>query len=297
MSIYYHPPTLYSISGIFSNVKKILKANTKGENFMLDPKIKKRITKYKYQSWVVPGWFTLTDYEMFVAINTVQEKFAVSGNLLEIGTFCGKSGALLSLLAAPGESVSLLDLFDEVKFEENLETQDYRKMTMGRARKTLDKYGQAYKLVEGNSLEIEKLIPITPHRLIHIDGSHQYEVVKKDLLNALKYLTEGGVIVLDDYRNFQFPGVGRALWEFVESHKMFLICSTPTKAYITSSNPSHAYKDELKKLFESRVSVKVISGGENEFDLIYLRLHTSIIQKILSVASSIKLKFSPIQIV
>jgi hypothetical protein len=54
---------------------------------MPHPTMNKRISRYKYQSWLVPGWFTLTDHEMFVAINTIQEKFAISGNLLEIGTF------------------------------------------------------------------------------------------------------------------------------------------------------------------------------------------------------------------
>jgi len=263
---------------------------------VLHPKIKKRIRRYKYRSWVVPGWFTLTDHEVFIAMNTIQEKLAISGNLLEIGTFCGKSGALLSLLASSEETVSLLDLFDDVKFEKNLETTDYRKMTIDKARKTLDKYGHGYELIVGNSLEITRLVPVTPHRLIHIDGSHQYEVVKKDLSNALKYLTVGGVIIVDDYRNFQFPGVGRAFWEFVEDHKMHLICSTPTKAYITNSNLSLAYKEELKNLDESRFPMKVISGGQHDFDLIYLHPYTSIIQKFLSVASLVKLKFSPLQV-
>lgn len=262
---------------------------------MPHPTKSKRISRYKYQSWIVPGWFTLTDHEMFVAINSIQEKFAISGNLLEIGTFCGKSGALLSLLASPQETVSLLDLFDDVKFEGILDTPDYRKMKMANVRKTLDKFGLRYKLVAGNSLEITQLIPVTPHRIIHIDGSHQYEVVKMDLLNALKYLADGGVIVVDDYRNFQYPGVGRAFWEFVQSNEMHLICSTPTKAYITSTNLSLAYKEELKKLDGPRLSLRVISGGKNEFDLVYLRLSKSIIQKCLSVASLVKLKFSSIQ--
>ncbi len=261
---------------------------------MAHPTKNKRISRYKYQSWIVPGWFTLTDHELFVAISSIQDKFAISGNLLEIGTFCGKSGALLSLLASPQETVSLLDLFDDLKFEGNLDTPEYRKMKMANVRKNLDKFGLRYKLVVGNSLEITNLIPVTPHRIIHIDGSHQYEVVKIDLLNALKYLADGGVIVVDDYRNFQYPGVGRAFWEFVQNNEMHLICSTPTKAYITPTNLSLAYKEELKKLNGQRLSLNIVSGGKDEFDLVYLRLSKSIIQKFLSAASLVKLKFSSI---
>ncbi len=263
---------------------------------MPDPKMNKRIRKYKYRSWAIPGWFTLTDHEVFVAINAIQKKFSISGNLLEIGTFCGKSGALLSLLASPEEEVSLLDLFDGLVNEEILDTADYRKMTLDKARRTLDRYGESYNLVAGNSLEITSLIQLSTHRFIHIDGSHQYEVVKKDLLNSLSYLAKGGVIVLDDYRNFQFPGVARAFWEFVEDNKMHLICSTPTKAYITNSNLSVAYKEELKNLNDSRGPLKVISGGELSFDLVYLQRRARIVQKLLSAASLAKLKFSSIQI-
>jgi hypothetical protein len=260
------------------------------------PKMNKRIKRYKCRSWVIPGWFTLTDHEVFVAINAIQEKFSISGNLLEIGTFCGKSGALLSLLASSDETVNLLDLFDDVKNEETLETSDYKKMTIGIARKNLNKYGEGYNLIKGNSLEITRLIPVTPHRLIHIDGSHHYEVVKMDLLNSLKYLANGGVIVLDDYRNFEYPGVGRAFWEFVKDHKIHLICATATKAYVTNSNLGIAYKEELMNLVESTVPLKVISSGDLGFDLVYLQRRARAVQKLLSVASLVKLKFSPIQI-
>jgi hypothetical protein len=260
------------------------------------PKMTKQTRRYKYRSWAIPGWFTLIDHEVFVAINTIQKKLAISGNFLEIGTFCGKSASLLSLLASSDETVNLLDLFDDVKNEETLDTSDYKKMTKDIARKNLNKYGKGFNLIVGNSLEITKLIPVTPHRLIHIDGSHQYEVVKKDLLNAFKYLTEGGVIALDDYRNFQYPGVGRAFWEFVENQKMQLICSTPTKAYITNGNLSLIYKEELKSLSESEAPFKVKSGDQHDFDLIYFPPRTRMIQKFLSVASLVRLKFSPIQI-
>ncbi len=35
--------------------------------------------------------------------------------------------------------------------------------------------------------------------LIYIDGNHLFEFVKRDILNSLKFITEDGIIVLDDY--------------------------------------------------------------------------------------------------
>ena len=34
--------------------------------------------------------------------------------------------------------------------------------------------------------------------LIYIDGSHDYEIVKKDFLNSFNSLKENGIIVIDD---------------------------------------------------------------------------------------------------
>ena len=35
--------------------------------------------------------------------------------------------------------------------------------------------------------------------LIYIDGNHLFEFVKRDIFNSLKFITENGIIVLDDY--------------------------------------------------------------------------------------------------
>lgn len=49
--------------------------------------------------------------------------------------------------------------------------------------------------------------------LIYIDGSHQYEDVKKDTANYWPLLRHGGIMFGDDYGNGAFPGVKKAVDE------------------------------------------------------------------------------------
>lgn len=49
-------------------------------------------------------------------------------------------------------------------------------------------------------------------RLILIDGSHEYDNVRADLINAWKLLSVGGVLIVDDY--IGFPEVQQACDEF-----------------------------------------------------------------------------------
>lgn len=59
---------------------------------------------------------------------------------------------------------------------------------------------------------------------ICIDGSHYYEDIKADLINAKKLLSDDGIIVIDDYNHkYNFNGdygVKRAVDEFVKKENL-----------------------------------------------------------------------------
>jgi predicted O-methyltransferase YrrM len=58
----------------------------------------------------------------------------------------------------------------------------------------------SFELLEGNSNEILSTINEN-FQFIFIDGGHSYQTVKRDLELSEAILSEGGVIVLDDYTN------------------------------------------------------------------------------------------------
>jgi predicted O-methyltransferase YrrM len=55
--------------------------------------------------------------------------------------------------------------------------------------------------------------------LIFIDGSHEYENVKKDLENYSKLLSNNGILAVHDIHSLEHPGVNKAWNEFKKKNK------------------------------------------------------------------------------
>ncbi|MDR2627713.1 MAG: class I SAM-dependent methyltransferase [Dysgonamonadaceae bacterium] len=53
--------------------------------------------------------------------------------------------------------------------------------------------------------------------LIYVDGDHRYEPALKDMKNARLCLTQGGVMLIDDYANSDTPHVTRAVNDFIRT--------------------------------------------------------------------------------
>tara|TARA_B000000460_G_C21448376_1_gene362632 strand:- start:149 stop:814 length:666 start_codon:yes stop_codon:yes gene_type:complete len=72
-------------------------------------------------------------------------------------------------------------------------------------------------LVCGSSNKKENLQTIKkfqPYDLIFVDGSHEYNDVKKDLNNYCKMLSDDGILLAHDIHSLEFPGVNKAWSEF-----------------------------------------------------------------------------------
>lgn len=70
-------------------------------------------------------------------------------------------------------------------------------------------------------------------RLVHVDGSHTYEVVHEDIITARRLLGAGGVVAFDDWSTFHAPGVALAVWEEYLRGELIPLCLTPLKFYAT----------------------------------------------------------------
>jgi hypothetical protein len=80
-------------------------------------------------------------------------------------------------------------------------------------------------------------------RFIHIDGSHIFSVIRRDIRTAKVLLNKDGIVAIDDYRSVHTPGVAAAVWEAVTSDHLVPICLTPQKMYATwnSSNTTQRH--------------------------------------------------------
>ncbi len=141
-------------------------------------------------------------------IDAIQKNLKVAGDLCEIGVYKAKSVVMLSRLAAEHERVFGYDLFPD-----DLETD---------ARANLDRFGRPERcvLIKGDSAEIsaEEVGDTLAAgvRLLHIDAGHEYHEVFHQLLLFAPFVKQGGVIIMDDYQDREFPGIEAAVLDFSE---------------------------------------------------------------------------------
>lgn len=89
--------------------------------------------------------------------------------------------------------------------------------------------------------------------LIHVDGEHSERAATRDLQFSANHLSESGILVVDDYRHFWFPGVGSALYRFIHSTDFRVLAMTEKKAYLVR----RPFLRETQELLEGEVETEV----------------------------------------
>ena len=84
----------------------------------------------------------------------------------------------------------------------------------------LSKFKKNITLLKGNSNEVLKNIELEKVDFIFIDGGHEYNTVKNDLVHSHRLLKNKGTILCDDLNLSQALGVRRAIKEFSNENKI-----------------------------------------------------------------------------
>jgi predicted O-methyltransferase YrrM len=184
----------------------------------------------------IPGWFLRMDMEVFRTLLEQTGSRLGGGDLAELGAYLGKSAALIGWGQQPGETFTVIDLFEEeASAEENrAENEDqYPELSQEAFEKYyLSVHDSLPVVVRGPSGSIVDHAAHGTHRFVHIDASHLYEHVVEDIAAARKLLKPGGVVVFDDYRAPHTPGVAAAVWRATtEDLRPFAV--TQNKLYAT----------------------------------------------------------------
>lgn len=186
----------------------------------------------------IDGWFYMEDAILFETISTVQAKSRITGDLLEIGAYHGKSAAFLGFLLGAKDQLVVCDLFETpaATADNQAEKEDWYP-TLDREtfeRCYLHIHAHLPRILTCQSSRVMRVGNLSQtFRFIHIDGSHLYQIVKQDLHTSSKLLKRGGIVAIDDYRSAHTPGVAAATWEAVSAGRLIPICITPQKMYAT----------------------------------------------------------------
>jgi hypothetical protein len=186
----------------------------------------------------VRGWFLDIDARLFLGVNALQVDRGITGNLLEIGAFHGKSAILLGYCLQPGERLVVSDTFEHtdgltvegmaehVTYHTTLRQQEFE-------RNYCRFHPSLPELIVGPSAQLDRVALARQFRLIHVDGGHEYEVVREDILTARTLLGDGGIVIFDDWSQPHCPGVAMALWESYQETNLIPLGFTDTKLYAT----------------------------------------------------------------
>ncbi|MFJ3219220.1 class I SAM-dependent methyltransferase [Kitasatospora sp. NPDC086801] len=187
----------------------------------------------------IPGWFFRLDRAAFGHLLAAQTTAGDTGDILELGSYLGRSAVLLGDHLQTGERLTVCDLFDS----EAGDADNAAEMAMS-YRKTLTRsafeanylafHSELPEIVQApTSVLADGRIPAGSCRFVHVDASHLYEQVAGDIAVTKAALTENGVVALDDYRSEHTPGVSAAVWEAVFTGGLRPVLLTPMKFYGT----------------------------------------------------------------
>ncbi|HYP44617.1 MAG TPA: class I SAM-dependent methyltransferase [Propionibacteriaceae bacterium] len=215
----------------------------------------------------IPGWFTWTDQQLFRYFlhNAAPE---LPGDLVELGTYMGKSAVLIGEYRRPDERFVVCDLFnDESDLANNIEnTRSYRSLTREAFEANYQAVrGELPEVVQGLSSTITEHVAPASVRFMHVDASHLYEHVVIDIASATSLLTSDGIVVFDDIQSRHTPGVAAAVWSAVVDGRLKPICMTPSKLYATLGDPTpirSGFQDWLIKFGRLMWETQEIAGLE-----------------------------------
>ncbi|MEU3658398.1 class I SAM-dependent methyltransferase [Streptomyces sp. NPDC032940] len=202
----------------------------------------------------VPGWFWPLDQVLFSWFLERQEAVGTRGDLLELGTYLGKSAILLGHRLQDGEKLTVCDLFEaDAPDEANRAEAAKSYATLTRQafeRNYLSFHDDLPVIVQGPSSVIAGEVEPGTCRFAHIDASHLYEHVHGDIGAVRELLGPEGVVALDDYRTEHTPGVAVAVWEAVLNRGLHPVCLSSQKLYGTWGDPGPVQEELLAALRE-----------------------------------------------
>jgi len=202
----------------------------------------------------VEGWFYGKDQAVLDWLLRRQERLEPHGDLLELGSYLGKSAILIGGHRRPGETFTVCDLFGSEPSDAANQTENTRSYATLTRRAFEGNYlafhAESPIVVQAPTDQITHHVAAGSCRVVHIDASHLWEHVRGDIEAARLLLRADGLVVCDDYRSEHTPGVAAAVWTAVADGGLRPICITGNKFYGTWGDPKPV-QDELVEWLRS----------------------------------------------
>ena len=131
---------------------------------------------------------------IFAAISETNLKIK---NILEIGTFDGKTATILARLF-PDSEIKTIDLSDNDPVFINTYARKKNAKEFIKKRNTLLSRFKRISFLQINSLELSLKNKLPKQDLIWVDGAHGYPIVVSDITNAIGLMHQESILMCDD---------------------------------------------------------------------------------------------------
>lgn len=197
----------------------------------------------------IPGWMHAIDLQLFDRILGHQSDAGIHGDVLEIGSYHGKSAIVLGYAIREDEALTVCDLFGADADGVSTEGMDaYEGLTVSAFEAQYGQFHQRRPLIVAGPSSTLNLTDCE-FRFAHIDGGHAYDVVRDDIALVHPH-TLGGVIAIDDYRSAHTPGVSAAAWEAASQGLLFPFLLSEVKMYAATTEQAHRHWLDVCRQFD-----------------------------------------------
>lgn len=169
----------------------------------------------------LPGYFTYDDAVAFTLVLSTQATAGVQGDVLEIGSYHGRSTVFIARCVRPAERLIVCDTFEAATEDTYPEPPSPEALTaaLGRFAPELPAGSLDIRQARSDALDLSGV----SLRFAHIDGGHTHDVALHDLRLVAEHLAPGGVVAVDDYVHPVWREVTTAVDQFLKEAPDFRV--------------------------------------------------------------------------
>lgn len=167
----------------------------------------------------IAGFFEPALLPTLATLDAVMRERGVHGAVGEIGVFHGRGFVPLALLRRAGERAVAVDVFEQQHLNQDASGAGDEEAFHATLRRFGVTAGVVVLRIDSTALGAEALLEAAGGgvRLLSVDGSHTEAATSSDLQLAAATLVDGGVCLLDDALNPDWPGVASGLVRHLSS--------------------------------------------------------------------------------
>lgn len=201
----------------------------------------------------VEGWLEPDSADVIRALSAIQHEAGYKGAVGEIGIHHGKLFILLLLTAGKDERNFAIDVFEQQHLNLDGSGRGDRERFLENVRRWVGPLQNVF-IIARSSLEVlpgDILDECGRARLVSIDGGHTKQCTVNDLRLIENIMTDEGIVVIDDYFNYDWPDISIGVSEYLldPGSRLRPFAISANKLYFASAEKGALYRSELRRLF------------------------------------------------